>query len=166
MTWWTAPPDAEKTRLETIIDALQAMLKRQQEEDRTLAFLTAKVADLQAENARLQANFDWLSLHVNTLTMERATLFDKVLGVTFPAVPIIARELPGTDGNYQGPEPSHTRPNPALGDILAKARELQSQVGRPETVDFVGGGVDFEDMGDEAARRYGIHHHPDGTVSR
>jgi hypothetical protein len=157
MGWWRGE-GAIVRYLEQLIDA-----RREQVAD--LRAAQQRIVQLEAENARLQAHFDWLAGHVNTLTIERGALFDKVLQVTWPAVPIIERqELPGADANYRPLPPDvKTRPDPQLGDILAKAREIERDVRRGKEPE-VPYGIDFNDMGDEAAERAGIFHAPDGTV--
>lgn len=160
---------ADNGQLRAHVDLLREMLAKRGDVAALLLARDLELATLKAENARLQANFDWLASHVNAITMERGVLFDKVLNVTFPAVPIIARELPGADPAYT-PTPVagdvvKTHPDPALGDILAKAREIQDAV-RRGPIDQDGPlGLSFEDMGDEAAARAGITHAPDGTIA-
>jgi hypothetical protein len=136
------------------------------------ALITANVtiAELRSRNAQLAAHFDWLAAHVNELKLERAALFDRCLGLQLHAVPEIAREplpreLAGADAGYV--------PNVGkvghIGDILEKARELVDERRRPgadrdSRVGAEMAGISFEDMGDDAAKRAGITHAPDGTV--
>lgn len=154
-------------RLLAEIDLLRGLLASRQDVAALLAVREHEVGTLKADNARLQAHFDWLAAHVNNLTMERGTLFDKVLNVTFPAVPIIAQQLPGADPNYQAAPPAPEvmgHPHPQLGDILAKAREIEAAA-RRGAIDQDGPlGLSFDDMGDDAAARAGLMHAPDGTV--
>jgi len=160
---------ADNDRLRAHVDVLTGLLKSRQDVAAMLQVRDHELAIVRAENARLQAHFDWLASHVNNITIERGVLFDKVLNVTFPAVPIIARELPGADPAYT-PSPIQgdvvkTHPDPALGDILAKAREIQDSA-RRGPIDQDGPlHLSFDDMGDEAASRAGIFHAPDGTVA-
>lgn len=153
-------------RLETVIDHLEQQLQANLAVAGDLARLTGRIVQLEAENARLQAHFDWLAGHVNTITIERGALFDKVLQITWPAVPIIERgELPGADPNYPlGPDVK-TRPDPHLGDILARAREIERDVRRGKEPESPFG-ISFDDMGDDEARRQGLHHLPDGTIEQ
>lgn len=160
---------AENARLTFMVDTLEHLLKSRTDVAALLLARDHELGVLKAENARLQANFDWLASHVNAITMERGVLFDKVLNVTFPAVPIIARELPGADPAYTptpvAGDPVKTHPDPALGDILAKAREIQDAARRGPVAQDEPLGISFEDMGDEAAARAGIQHAPDGTLA-
>jgi hypothetical protein len=159
---------ADNVQLRAHVTLLSEMLNQRRDVAAMLMVRDHELAIVRAENARLQAHFDWLASHVNAITMERGVLFDKVLNVTFPAVPIIARELPGADPAYRPTAPAgdvvKTHPDPALGDILAKARDIQDAV-RRGPIDQDGPlGLSFDDMGDEAAARAGISHAADGTI--
>lgn len=128
-----------------------------------------QIAALMAENARLQAHFDWLASHVNELKIERAALLERCIGIQLGAVPIITREptgaLPGADPAYV----PIAGKLPNIGDILNKARELvdeghKTPAEQESLVAAELGGINFEDMGDEAAARAGVTHDETGRV--
>jgi hypothetical protein len=130
---------------------------------------TAINVELRTRLARAEANFDWLAQHVNELKLERAALFDRMLGFQLAGVPVIQRTenlpLPGADPSYQ---PTVTK-HPAIGDIMAKARELTDAAkrGAPAETSLATPAPDeisFNDMGDEAAAAAGIRHAPDGSA--
>ncbi len=125
--------------------------------------------ELRARLARAEANFDWLSSHVNELKMERAALLERTIGLQLAGVPIIQRVASET-GPLPGADPAYVPQKlPNIGDVLAKARDITdaARSGRqPEQSIASPGpiGIEFEDMGDDAAAAAGIRHANDGTV--
>lgn len=127
-------------------------------------------AELRTQLAKAEANFDWLASHVNELKMERAALLERTIGLQLAGVPVIQRvaaqpsTLPGADPEYV---PTGGK-LPNIGDVLARAREIAevAKHGGPEPNIATPGpyGIDFEDMGDDAAHAAGMRHAADGTV--
>jgi hypothetical protein len=125
-------------------------------------------AELRTALARAEAHFDWLASHVNELKAERAALLERTLGLQL-AVPTIQRVAVTPSDPLPGADPLYT-PGKVLniGDVLARAREIAdvAKHGGPEPSIASPGpaGIDFEDMGDDAAARAGLRHAADGTV--
>jgi hypothetical protein len=102
-------------------------------------------AEIRQKSAVQQQNFDWLANHVNRLEIERSTLLARVLGVSLMA-PQIARE--------DSPPP----PRAWMGEPLtAESRPEGEAPGMALTAMQTGS---FDDMGDEAARTFGVQHDP------
>jgi hypothetical protein len=124
-----------------------------------LAAEHARTSELTRQLALANANFDWLRVHVNELKIERAELYRK-LGYLVPVAEIARTEaasaaLPNADDGY-------TPTRPALGDLLAKARDIVT--GAPDRGMSEGGELSFEDMGDDAARRAHLTHDDEGHL--
>jgi len=99
---------------------------------------------LQSHTAVQQQNFDWLANHVNRLEAERATLLHRVLGVAMTA-PMILRGDPETPAE-----------KPGMGEPLRTSdRPTDEEPGMAVTAMQAGS---FEDMGDQAATRFGVVH--------
>ncbi len=124
----------------------------------------ARVAHLEAENARLKASCDWLAQHVSELKVERSMLFERVLQVQLPVFEVArqeAREIPARD------LPPEMTPE-ALKSMAARfvapmSTGEKGQVYRPtaeEPLDVALAESQaamsiFEDMGDERAAKAG-----------
>ena len=115
----------------------------------------ASAAEARAVQARqqlavMQQNFDWLANHVNRLEAERSTLLQRVLDVGFVSPQIARQEPPPAERVGMGApinatdRPEGEDPGMALAAMM---------------------GGSFEDMGDEAAARFGVTHDPTtGTI--
>lgn len=123
--------------------------------------------ELRARLASQQTTIDWLITHVNTLTLERAQLYQRI-GVYVP-VPEIARTspAPGVD-RYEVPD--HQRAAD-VGELLAAARDLRSdaEAQRTRSENAVGAEMPdalaiFEDVGDTVARQIGRAHDDAGQA--
>lgn len=110
-----------------------------------LAEATGRASELTRQLAVMQQNFDWLANHVNRLEAERSTLLARLLdlGITAPQI-------------------ARTTPEPRAGSIVGQpipeeGREPGDEIG----VALAGiHASSFEDMGDDAARLYGVTHDP------
>jgi hypothetical protein len=105
----------------------------------------ALTAHLRQAAAVQQQNVDWLANHVNRMEIERSTLLQQVLHLSVVA-PQIARE--------DGP------PTASLGlgaPLRADDRPIDEEPGMALAALQAGA---FEDMGDDAAARFGVHHEP------
>jgi hypothetical protein len=107
-------------------------------------------AELRKQLAVMQQNFDWLANHVNRLEAERSTLLQRVLDVGFVSPQIARQEPPPAERVGMGApinatdRPEGEDPGMALAAMM---------------------GGSFEDMGDEAAARFGVTHDPTtGTI--
>lgn len=83
------------------------------------AALTADKIELTRSNARLSAINDWMRVQINTLTVERASLMEKLTGVRPPTPEILSTEaparqqgIPNTD-IFADPEEDSRDPNAA-----------------------------------------------------
>jgi hypothetical protein len=120
-----------------------------------------RLADAMEEIGRLKASCDWLASQVNTLTVERTALMERVLEIQLPVVSI-AREVsesPAPEARL-GPEalrtlePRYAPPPKAPGEVFQPVKnkepvstalaELQSAM------------AIFEDVGDDRARAMGL----------
>lgn len=110
--------------------------------------LRERVAQLERQLATTQANFEWLSAHVNRLEAERSTLLSRVLHLQLPAPEIVR------DHTAAPPTPTQNRIAgvPVEDDYANSIPALQAMQNA------------FEDMGDEAASALGIVHDRAGNV--
>lgn len=110
----------------------------------------ASAAMFRQQAAVQQQNFDWLANHVNRLEGERAALLERVLhlGVVVPQI---------------GRTRADVAPLKTYGmGIPAEDRPVDEEPGMALAAMQSGS---FEDMGDEAAGRFGVTHDPrTGTV--
>lgn len=142
MSWFTPPSPYLKNDLDV---TRQALALEQSARER-----------LEREHAILQAQFEWLTTHVNRLEAERQVLLERVMGLTLPSPTFEYR---------RGASPVVSSPPNKLSDANTPPQNV------PLTDEYATSipalqvlGSTFEDVGDEQASALGISHGPAGDL--
>jgi hypothetical protein len=113
----------------------------------TRALTQRQLAEVAQQRAVQQQNVDWLMNHVNRLEVERSTLITRVLDIGLSAPQIARTQAPASPLGVLGIPIEDRPPGEDTGMALAAL-----QAGS------------FEDMGDEAAKLFGVEHDRLGGV--